>query len=94
MFQCFLYFVQVPTLYILVGSNWNRSQVPSYEEIVGGDSEDSGEGEGQVGVSEDEDSLERQENFERKFNFRFEEPGGNQVYYNTKFSTYNSKELK
>ena len=62
----------------MVLSIWNRPRVPSYDDIVGGDSEEEGE-EKKVGVSEDEDALDRQEEFERKFNFRFEEPGGDQV---------------
>ena len=71
-----------------------RSKVPTYDDIVG-DSDDpeeregegevgegegeEGEVEGEVGVSEDEASLDRQEEFERRYNFRFEEPGGDQV---------------
>ena len=48
-------------------------RVPTYDEVV--DSED----EGQPDDSEDEEALEKQEEFERKFNFRFEEPGGDLV---------------
>lgn len=40
-------------------------QVPTYEEIVGAD---------EPNLSEDEAELEKQAEFEQKFNFRFEEP--------------------
>ena len=50
--------------------------MPTYEDVVGNSEE---EGEGEVDVSEDEASLERQDDFERRHNFRFEEPGGDQV---------------
>ena len=62
-------------------------RVPSYKDVVGEDasegrevgSEDGEEegGEGQL-VSSDEE-VERQEEFERQYNFRFEEPGGTAV---------------
>ena len=45
------------------------------ERREGGDED----GEEEVDVSEDEESLNRQANFERRYNFRFEEPGGGQV---------------
>ncbi|KAK3577521.1 hypothetical protein CHS0354_026477 [Potamilus streckersoni] len=41
-----------------------KDRVPTYEEVV-----DDGEG-----FSEEEDILEKQEKFERKYNFRYEEP--------------------
>ena len=40
------------------------SAIPSYEEIVGGDED----------LSEDDNTLDKQETFERKYNFRYEEP--------------------
>jgi len=43
--------------------------MPTYDEIV----------EDEADVSEEEELLVRQDNFERKFNFRFEEPDALEV---------------
>ncbi|KAG4078834.1 hypothetical protein HA402_015424 [Bradysia odoriphaga] len=52
----------------ILSNGYNRSDkddVPTYDEIVGDDN---------LEISEDEAELERQAEFEQKFNFRFEEP--------------------
>lgn len=60
-----VYFVPSSCLTLLVLCH----RVPTYEEVVGGSDEES----------EDEKALESQEKFERRFNFRFEEPDGDLI---------------
>ena len=55
----------------------------------GGGEEEETEEEEEVDVSEDEESLNRQEDFERKYNFRFEEPGGDLVSVSVFFPVKN-----
>ncbi len=58
--------------YIIKGGHRDETQlsVPTYEEVVGVASD-----------NEDEEALQEQEEFERKFNFRYEEPESDLVSY-------------
>lgn len=56
---------------VLTVSSLYAFRIPTYDEVVQDDMEDSEE--------EGESFLERQENFERSYNFRFEEPDALQI---------------
>ncbi len=58
--------------YIIKGGHRDDTQltVPTYEEVVGVASD-----------NEDEEALQEQEEFERRFNFRYEEPESDLVSY-------------
>ena len=94
---CFSHRRKIPTYQELVGNSEEEEEEGGEEEGEEEEEEEEGEEEGEeeeedeeeeeeVSVSEDEDSLNQQDDFERKYNFRFEEPGGEQV--STSFSTY------
>ena len=60
----------------------DAAEPPDYTELASASSGEEGEVEGghsQGAESEDEAAVERMEEFERQFNFRFEEPGSSLV---------------
>ena len=55
-------------------------RLPTYHDVVESDSDGVfGKDEAPPSDSEDEEALEEQETFERRFNFRFEEPDADLV---------------
>lgn len=79
----------------IVNQRWKderANHIPTYREVVGNDASDASDasdvaGEDQLSIAkkfelvdeEDDSELERQDEFEERYNFRFEEPGGTEI---------------